>query len=459
MNLDPSGASFRDRSGFVFERGGELYRHVGSSYAEDWSAFQASGLYDRLISQGLIVKTAAASLDSSPVEGAIAVLKPELIKTISYPYEWSFSQLKDAAILTLDLHEAALQAGMTLKDASAYNVQFHHGKPIFIDTLSFARYVDGEPWIAYGQFCRHFFAPLALMSHVDPRISTLSRNFIDGIPLDLAAHLLPGSTKLNLALATHIHAHAKATTSAPSDKSSTPPRMPKIAQLALVDGLRRAIMAMKWEPKGTVWGDYYDNTNYSRGSFAAKRDLVRHMIQSISPKPNTCWDLGANTGEFSRVVAEQDLSVVAWDFDPAAVEQAYLAGKRSGDTRILPLIQDFSNPSPRIGWANRERFSFQDRASVDVVLALALIHHLAIGNNVPLPRVIDWFAELARWAIVEFVPKTDSQVVRMLSHREDVFDDYHEVAFECAIERLFDVVQKSLVPGTERTLYLLKRRD
>ena len=204
-------ASFRDPSGFVFRRNGVLYRQVNRRFAGEWDAFLKSGLYDRLAADGILLRHDEAPLDMAFVPtDAHAVIKPRAVEFISYPYEWSFGQLKDAALLTLRAQALAAERGFTLRDASAYNVQFVDGRPILIDSLSFEPAEPGRPWDAYRQFCQHFLAPLALMAHRDPRLGLLLREYLDGIPLDLAARLLPLKTRLSVGLGSHIHLHARA---------------------------------------------------------------------------------------------------------------------------------------------------------------------------------------------------------------------------------------------------------
>jgi hypothetical protein len=454
------GASFRDPSGFVFKHEGEVYRQVNRYFKEDWAYLDTSGLYSDLTDCGYLVPYEMASTIPFRSEEGIAVIKPERVPTISYPYEWCFSQLKDAALVTLEIQKRALDKGMSLKDANAQNIQFLRGRPILIDSLSFERYRDGMPWIAYRQFCQHFVAPLVLMGTRDVRLGRLLEVYPDGIPLDLASGLSPGSTKLKPWILTHLHLHAKAQKSASSSQEAAArPSRPiaKNSLLGLVDSLKSLVSSLEWKPEGTVWADYYDHTNYSSEAMKAKHDLVGAFADAIEGKPRTAWDLGANTGEFSRPLTQRGISTVAWDVDPAAVERAYRKAKADGETLLLPLLQDLTMPSPAAGWANRERMSLAERGPVDLLLALALVHHLAIGNNVPLPSVAEYFATLGEWLIIEFVPKEDSQVRRMLSSREDVFPSYTQPGFEAAFSSAFQILRQEAIPGTERTLYLMRR--
>lgn len=447
--------SFRDPAGHIFRRDGAIFRQVNREYADTWDRLVASGLLDDLAADGRLIPHEV--VDSALGAGDVhAVIMPEVVPVITYPYEWCFSQLQDAALLTLGVMKGALDRGFWLRDASAFNVQLLGSRPVFIDTLSFGEYREGEPWGAYGQFCRHFLAPLALASRVHPEFLKGLRTHLDGIPLDVAARALPRSTLVQGGLLTHLHLHALAVGKGGGGSGGR--KFPKTALLGLLDSLERTVSGLK-PPKGrSAWGDYYANTNYSDTAFGAKAEIVRGMLLQIAPTPRTVWDLGANTGAFSEIAAETADSVVAWDLDPNAVEGAYRKWRGEGRANLLPLVQDFSNPSPAVGWAHAERMSLAERGPADALLALALVHHLAIGNNVPLPEVARWMASLGEWAIVEFVPKEDSQVQRMLASRDDVFPGYSLGGFRAAFSREFEQVAESSVAESLRTLHLFRRR-
>jgi len=450
-------ASFRDPSGFLFTDNGILYRQINRAYSKDYARLMDSGLYDRLIKASLLIPH--VEVDQLPAESdaAFKVIQPERAPFISYPYEWSFSQLKDAALATLSIQKRALKLDMSLKDASAYNIQFVRGKAMLIDTLSFEIYKEGEPWVAYKQFCQHFLAPLALMAYRDVRLSQLLRVYIDGVPLDLASELLPAKTKFNFGLLTHVHIHAGAQKRY-SDKVVTPRKgaMNKQALTGLIESLEGTIRKLTWKPAGTEWGDYYENTNYTDSAFEHKKQLVHEW--SAEKKPALVWDLGGNTGIFSREAAASGAFTVSFDIDPAAVEQNYRTVKTKKEQNILPLVLDLTNPSPALGWDNRERDSFSARGPVDMALALAVIHHLAISNNVPLPQLANFFAARCKWLVIEFVPKSDSQAQRLLTSREDIFPDYTREGFEAAFSARFAIRKSESVRDSERTLYLMEAR-
>lgn len=448
-------ASFRDPSGFLFTREGTLYRQVNQKYSKDYTLLMGSGLYDNLTKAGLLVRHEEVDVLPEQAEFAYKVIRPQKVHFISYPYEWSFSQLKDAALATLSIQRRAMKHGMSLKDASAYNIQFHEGRACLIDTLSFEAYQEGAPWVAYKQFCQHFLAPLALMAKVDIRLSQLLRIHIDGVPLDIASRLLPVATRFNFGLATHIHWHAKAQARYAGEKVAISTRgMGKESLIGLLDNLKNTVQALDWKPVGTDWGDYYTFTNYTDSAFEEKKRILKEWVEKINPA--TVWDMGANTGVFTRIAADQGIPSISFDIDPAAVEKNYRQTKAAKEKYVLPLVMDLTNPSPSLGWNNRERDSLTLRAPADMVFALALIHHLAISNNVPLFQVAEFFHGLGKWLVIEFVPKSDSQTQKLLASREDIFDEYTVDGFERCFGGYFDLREKCEVAGSERVLYLLE---
>jgi len=450
--------SFRDRSGFVFERDGVVFRQVNECYRAHLECAETSGLLAALMSRKLLVPHEDAPVDQAPQPGACRLLRPERVPFVSYPFEWCFSQLRDAALLTLDVQRLALEHGMSLKDASAYNVQFLRGKPILIDTLSFESYTEGAPWVAYRQFCQHFLAPLSLMAERDVRLGQLFRVFIDGVPLDLASRLLPRTTWLKPAIAMHVHLHARAQRryAKGEDRPVRTPRISRTSALALLANLRAAVEALRWTAAGTEWADYYSETNYSDRAAAEKHRLVGRMLEQA--RPASVWDLGANTGRFSRLASEKGITTVAFDVDPAAVDRNYRTSVETGNQYQLPLVLDLTNPSPGLGWAGTERMSLEARGPAGAILALALIHHLAIANNVPLDSVAAFLARNTEHLIIEFVPKSDSQVRRLLASRADVFDEYTRPGFESAFSRYFTINASESIADSERVVYLMRRR-
>jgi ribosomal protein L11 methylase PrmA len=450
-------SSYRDPSGSVFTSGNVLHRTVMSSYREHYDHLMGSGLYNKLVEKGLLVSHHEHTGTEFSSFGAYKIITPRRISFVSFPYEWSFSQLKDAALLTLAIQDIALEHGMTLKDATAFNVQFEGGRPCFIDTLSFEKYREGTPWVAYRQFCEHFLAPLALMSRGDVRIGKLFVSSLDGVPLDLAARLLPKSTLFSFGLLTHIHLHARSQrkfSDASYASRANRGAVSKNALRGLIDHLRSTISALTWAPGGTEWSDYYNDTNYSDGARTEKEQLVADFLAQC-PQGMT-WDFGANTGVFSELAVKRGNYTVAWDIDPSAVEKAYLRQKHTGATGLLPLQLDLMNPSPALGWAHDERASLVERGPAQVLIALALIHHLAISHNVPLEKIAAFFSACAEHIIIEFVPKEDSQVQRLLASRPDIFPNYTLEGFKAALTPYCTIAAEQPITGSSRTLFLLR---
>lgn len=451
-------ASYRDPDGFIFYDQGEVFRALNISFKDDYDHFMSSGLYNILIDRKLLIPHDEINNDIRLSNGQYKIIKPIKIPFISYPYEWCFSQLKDAALLTLEIQKIALEYGMTLKDGSAYNVQYFKGKPIFIDTLSFGKYQDGEPWVGYRQFCQHFLAPLVLMCKKDIRLNQLLRIYIDGIPLDLVSKILPFNTRLKLNTLLHIHIHARSqkhfsTRKVKIDKY----RISKNKLISLISSLSSFVKSLQWKPGGTEWSNYSKEHNYSNDALNHKVQIVSQFLDSIKPKE--VFDLGANIGVFSRIASNKGALTISFDIDYSAVEKNYLECRKRGDENILPLVLDLTNPSPAIGWFNQERLSFAERARGDMVLALALIHHLAISNNLPFEKISRFFKNMCKFLVIEFIPKNDSQVQKLLATRKDIFSNYSKDHFEDIFRKSFKILDCLNIKHSVRFIYLMERND
>ena len=456
-NISIHKSSFRDPGGFLFTDNGTLMRQVNPACREDYDFLMNSGLYGKLTEKKLLVSHKEITDHPGYCKPFYKILEPEKIGFISYPYEWSFSQLKDAALATLRIQKAALDHGMTLKDGSAYNIQFRKGSPVFIDTLSFEIYREGKPWDAYRQFCQHFLAPLALMSCTDIRMNQLLKCYLDGIPLDLASKLLPFKTKLRFSLLMHIHMHAKAQKRYENKGSSSGNIRIKRSDLtALIDSLIPVVRKLDLKKQDTEWGQYYSFTNYSANAFDHKKEIIAGFLKKTDT--GTLWDLGANTGEFTRVASQAGIDCIAFDIDPMAIDAYYNNIKQERITNVLPLIMDLTNPTSSIGWKNEERMSFMERPHPETILALALVHHLALSNNLLLLKISEFLSELCENLVIEFVPKTDSQVIKLLESRKDVFPEYDELNFEKVFSAFFTIIAREKVRESERVLYLMKKK-
>ena len=456
LDTEQSPASFRDPSGYIFCKNDEIYRTVTFSYKDNYDFLISSGLYDRLVNDNFLIKH--GEIQNSELESAdiYKVLKPTKIDFISYPYEWSFSQLKDAAVLTLNIQEIALKHNMSLKDASAFNVQFQSGSPIFIDTLSFEKYEVGRPWVAYRQFCMHFLAPLLLMKYSDLSLNRLLSLYIDGIPLDMTRSILPLKSFFKISNFSHIYLHALSEKHSSSKQIDREIRITKNSLYALIENLKKTIQSLKLKNKNSTWGNYYIENSYTPAELGKKKKIVEEYIDEINP--SNIIDLGANTGLFSRIASSKNIFTISTDYDPYCVELNYLEAKKNQEKNILPLFLDFTNPSSDLGWNGVERKSFLKRKKVDMVIALALIHHLSISNNVPFAEVVKCCSQMADYLIIEFVPKQDVQVKSLLINREDIYTNYNQEYFEKVFGETYNILRKETVASSGRAVYLMKLR-
>ena len=458
MSNQRDAGSFRDPSGHVYrDSEGTLYRQINRRFLPEYERFVDSGCCDALIDQDLLVSHDPADVgraDDTALAGA--VIRPRELPFISYPYEWCFEQLRDAALATLRAQTIALDHGHCLRDASAFNVQFDQGRPILIDTLSFGPYETGKPWVAYRQFCMHFLAPLAAIAYGLPDAATWMRTHIDGLPLPEVARMLPMRARLNGGLLIHLIFHARAELAHLGDEKPAASGIARVSEAALrgtLMSLQRTIESLRPPRAQSHWRSYYDDNSYNKDAESTKERFVDSVLGEI--KPASVWDLGTNTGRFARIAARHGANVVAMDSDRDCVSALHekLQGNRAP---VLPLVMDLANPSPALGWAHGERRSLLDRGPADCALALALVHHLAISNNVPLPMVADFLARCGEHVVVEWVPKDDPMVQRLLASREDIFEDYEQSAFERSLEYRFDIVTREPLPGSGRVLYHAK---
>ena len=461
--MKANSGSFRDPSGQVFSRDGNIYRSVFEHGASEFITARDAGIYNRLISDRLLISHEEVEVGDWAPQGTLFCLKHPRIPMVSYPWEWPFSMLKDAALITLNAMETLIPLGFWLRDASAFNVQFCGEGLCLIDTLSVGRRIPDSPWVAYGQFGSHFLAPLALAAYGDVRMLSLWRSYIDGYPLDLAAGLLPFWRRYSPGLFMHLILHARAQGMADRKEDigkETSVKKVKVSDrglIGIVRSLSKTIEGIRWKRTSKIWEEYGEIRTYQTEDVARKSDYVDKVVSRLNP--DMVWDLGANTGEFSLIAASHGAFVVSIDGDPACAEYLYAkcAGERGGK-RILPLTMDLANPSPGLGWRGQERFSLEERGPADLVLALALVHHLVLSGCVPLSLVAEWFGSLGNHLLVEFVPPSDPMVKKLLANRGEEHLPYDLDTFRSALEKIFDFVdQTDLQNG--RSLYLFRRRQ
>lgn len=429
----------------------------------DFDFARRSGFLAEFERRGWIVETSDVSGRIAAPAGAAAtcVLEHPRLPFISYPYEWSFPALKAAALLHLDLHLEALSKGVSLSDASAYNIQFDGARPIFIDILSLRRYREGEFWIGHRQFCEQFLNPLLLRALFGIAHNSWYRGSLEGISIADMSRLLPLSRWLswralsNIVLPARLEARARAK---PTDTLGrvAERKLPKAAYRYTLTQLRRWIEGLKPADTGpSVWGDYATANTYCDKDQDAKRRFVAEFVEKTRPK--IVWDVGCNSGDYSLTALDAGAEIViGFDLDQLAIEKAFFRAE-GARRRFLPLIMDAANPSPDQGWRQSERSGLNSRSKPDAVLCLAFEHHLALGRNVPLLQVADWITGLGRSGVIEFVQKSDPTVQRMLMLREDIFTDYSEEAFASALRQFARIVRTETVSEHNRRLYWFER--
>lgn len=460
-NLQKIKSSFRDPDSQVFSDNDRIFRLIRNEAVPDYRHLMESGLYHVLTERGLLIPHDDVSLAFSHLRETEddVVISPQRVPFISYPFEWSFSAIKAAALATLDIQKLCLDHGMTLQDATAFNIQFHQGSWLLIDTGSFRIQKELHAWGAYRQFCQHFLAPLLLMAYTDARLLSLFAHYLDGIPLDMTARLLPLSARLRPGVFMHIVMHGHYTLKDFDVSAVKAQQRPisKAAAYGLIDQLRGLVSSLELARKETVWTAYENTHTYNQQEFKDKEEFIREAMMRISP--DTVWDLGANTGHFSRLVAAQakpDTSIVALEYDIMTVEAGERQSRACNRNRPLHLWMDLLNPTAAQGWAGQEWNSLTGRGPADLVLALALVHHLCLSGNIRFPQLTEYLATIGHYLVVEFVPKDDPQSQRLLKSRKDIYADYTQDNFETSLKNHFTVLQTRTVSSTGRTLYLIK---
>jgi precorrin-6B methylase 2 len=452
--------SFRDRTARVFYHDGKIFRGLNGVALKEWAALSATRFYGRMSGTGAIVSTQQREVSSIPVSSAgqpwAAILEHEVLPFVSYPYEWSFEMLRDAALLQLDLVLAALDEGMGLKDASAYNVQWKGAAPVFIDVASFYTRTAGEPWVGYRQFCQMFLYPLLLQAYRDVPFQPWMRGNIDGMDAEVCLHLLSARDYVRPGVLAHVYLQAKAQAAYSSTTRNVRADLSKAGFdsriiKANAERLRALVAGLQWKPKQSTWSDYLKCGHYEASDAIQKKDFVRTVV--ATREWSLAWDIGCNVGVFSRIAAERARYVVAMDADHIAIDRLYSALKAERVANILPLIVNVTDPSPALGWRNMERKRIDERGRPQLVLALALIHHVVIGGNIPMSEFVQWLSDLGGDLVIEFVTREDPMVVTLLRNKEDHYADYDEAVFERELAARFRVVARQPLGSGTRIMY------
>jgi hypothetical protein len=460
VNVRPEPASFRDPSGAVLYAGDHVLRGLDATAAEDWKALSTSRLLERRMADGSIVGTEVAkpaTLADTELEGFAVVLAHERIPLVSYPYEWTFEMLRDAAVVHLEMLLDALDENLTTKDGYAYNMQWRGSKPVFIDIGSFERLQPGLPWAGYRQFCQTFLYPLLLQAYLEVPFQRYLLGSLEGLEASEVRRLLGGRNLARKGVLRHVHLQAMMQSRVTAGTESTKRELAKAGfskelTRATLKKLLELVQGLKSKRSMSGWASYRTTCSYSDDDTAAKESFVTEIASDR--RPALAWDLGCNDGWFSRLVAEHADQVVALDGDDVVVDALYQSLRKDGPANILPLVMDLVDPSPSRGWRLTERKAFTDRSQPDLVLALALVHHLSIGSNIPLDQVVDWFRSLGSPLLIEFVDRHDPMAKRLLGNKPaQVHESYTKDNFEKALSGAFTVDRRLDLPSGRRTLY------
>jgi SAM-dependent methyltransferase len=457
--VDANAGSFRDREGRVYHFGSRIFRGLSQPALQNYLQLVDQPFFQTFLESGQIVGTRLLTDEENPLPVPVksqweGFLEHQRIPQVSYPYEWTFSMLRDAASLQLLLVEKAVNHGYTLKDATPYNIQFTNQKPVFIDIPSFEPLQEGEPWTGYRQFCEMFLFPLFLQAYKGCHFQPFLRAAINGVDVQTAAALFGFRDRFRKGVLSHVWLQSKldrryggSTEDIRSDLKSAGFNRDLI--LANVRKLQKLVKGLSWEASGSEWGDYAGFHNYSAEDHTRKEDFVREAITAAQPE--VVWDIGCNTGQFSRIAAPLCLQVVATDIDHVAVERLYL--DPGIPENILPLVHNVTDPSPNWGWRNSERSELAERSRPDLVMCLALIHHVVISANIPLAEFIDWLAGLTGKLIIEYVSRDDDKVQALLRNKKDNYQDYSRASLESSLERHFDISGRRDLNNGDRTIY------
>lgn len=452
--------SFRDPTSQVFLSGDEVMRGLDQRGLDDYEAVAASEFFPALLAEGAVVGTERVTTPVAGLERWAGVLRHERVPVISYPYEWPFEMLRDAALLQLDVSARALAEGFVTKDATSYNVQFDGTRPVFIDVGSFQPLRRGETWYGYRQFCELFLNPLILQSVVGVEFHPWLRGSLDGIPPSSLAPLLRGRRRFDRRLLVHVRLHARAEARyADADRERDIGGELRQAGLGpkvlagQIDNLRRTVTGLRWKAQRSTWSDYAERGHYSDADLSAKDAFVATVVKA--DRPPLVLDLGANDGRFSLLARQNGAGrVVAVDSDHLVIDRLYRHLRDQGEERVLPLVMDLADPSTGLGWQGRERRAFTERVRPDLVLCLAVVHHLALTDTVPFELIVGMLSDFGSPLIVEFPHRDDPMVERLLARkRSGLFDHYDRDLWEEALARRFEIRRQETGPSGRRTLY------
>jgi len=444
--------SFRDPASHVVFEGDRVLRLLDQRGLDGWNALSNTKFFERATGDGRLIES---KLVDSPDGGSAAALEHPKVPFISYPYEWTFSMLKDAALLQLDLLAEALADGITIKDATPFNIQFVDGRPVFIDIGSFEEYAAGEPWIGYRQFTRQFLFPLMLRAEAGVPFQPWLRGNPEGPTAGDVRRLLGFWQRLKPANLMHVSLQARMeermSGAAVRNELKTAGFSADLI-LANVKKLRKLVDGFTWSGSGEGWIEYQSCTHVGRDR-ESKGAFLRQALDTH--RPGRVLDMGANDGHFSKLAAESGAVAIAVDGDEPVLDALYRQG-----SRVSIVLTDLTNPSPSQGWAGEERPGLIARAQPDLVVAYGLIHHLIYTASIPPPAVIEWLAGLGCPVVVEFVAAEDEMVAKLTANKmeAELHPGRTQSDFETLVAPHFETLATESLGNGTRALYSLQPR-
>lgn len=452
--ISPENFSFKDYSARVFQREGIYYRAILPEYTAEYDHLMTSGLYAELEESKLLNPHQEVELPT--VYQTYKILYPQQIDFLSLPFEWCYSQWRKVILAYLEINLIALKYGMILKDATPYNFCLQGGKAVLFDTSSFAFFKEPNYWIAYRQFCEEMLGPFALMHYRGMQWGCLTLASHQGLPLDFISQNLPKKSYLNLSCLLHLHLHAK-TYQKPGkqkDNSTGFTKEKLIEVFLLIKGT-----VQKWNnyhQYPTYWSEYYDIDIETEEYLYDKQKTVKSYLQSCNAQ--SVLDLGANTGKFSELACNYADRVIALEFDKKCVDQIEKKIEETRNKKLHTLLGDLSQTSPDFGLGGKEHPSIFKRAKSDLVLVLALVHHLTLTKMIPFELITDLVYEFSnRYVLIEFIENSDPKVNLLLQNNQKYYPTKDE--FELIIQKKFKLLQKKTLDKSVRTLYLLEKYE
>jgi len=455
--------SFRDPASKIYEivdKSGKpvrILRGLREDSVNNYKELSKKVFFEKFFKSEMLVNSELNLTDDQDInkiknDGWNAVVEHEVLDFISYPYEWSFSMLKDAALLHLFIIKKSFENSWILKDSSAYNVQWKNGKPIFIDLTSFIPCSEDYEWTGYRQFCSMFLIPLLIKKNLDLDINNILRSNLEGIPLEVGSKYFQSYNKFRKGVFSHIFIPNILNSFIKDDKKKIKRKIKQKKNhiLSLMNSMYSLIQGLDYSKKKSIWLGYDKKNSYEDEDRILKEKFILNNIEG--KKLNSLWDIGCNNGHYSKLLKNNFKRIISFDSDHEVIEDLYLSEKQHIQSNITPLVINFANPSPNQGW-NNELKKLEERSKPDFILCLAFIHHARLSSNIPLEQILDWLHSLNSKIIIEFVDRDDEMVIKLLDSKEEKYEDYDKEKFIRLLSSKFEIIDRQPLKNNKRELF------